>query len=107
MNKGNPNRSADGPKQAKRDDGNLVAKVKLRGISASIFANTTDSGVTFHKVAIQRTYKDGDTFKTSTTFGRDDLPLVEQAAHAAWLEIMKQEQTASLEKHDTRKNEAK
>ena len=87
-------------KPSKTDTNNLVAKVRLRGITASIFANQSESGSTFHKVSIQRTYKDGDEFKTSTTFGRDDLPLVQQAAHSAWLEIMKQESKASLEKHN-------
>lgn len=72
-----------------------VAKAKLRGISASVFENQTDKGQPFYKVSITRTFKDGDEFKSSTTFMRDDLPLVEAVAHRAWLEIMKLESAKS------------
>ena len=71
-----------------------VKAFRLRGISASVFANQakTDSGVrTFHKVSIQRTYKDGDEFKTTTSFGRDDLPVVCLLMQQAWEYILETE----------------
>ena len=56
------------------------AKVfRRRGIAVSVFANTTEVDgrrVSYHKVTIQRTYRDGNEFKTTTSFGRDDLPIV-------------------------------
>ena len=48
-----------------------------RGLSAAIFENhgkSDDRDVPFHKVSLQRTYKDGDEFKTTNSLGRDDLP---------------------------------
>ena len=60
---------------------------RLRGISASIFANKAKSenrDITFHKVSVQRAYKDGDEWKNTTSFGRDDLPVLQivlQRAH--------------------------
>ena len=55
-----------------------VKSFRLRGISASVFENTAktkDREVTFHKVSLQRTYRDGDEWKNTTSFGRDDLPI--------------------------------
>lgn len=69
-----------------------VAKAKLRGITASVFENKTDKGQPFYKVTITRTFKASDgQFKNTSTFMRDDLPLVEAVAHRAWLEVMKLE----------------
>ena len=39
---------------------------------------------TFHNVTIVRIYKDGDDWKESTSFGRDDLPIVGQVTQEAW-----------------------
>ncbi|WP_145364513.1 hypothetical protein [Stratiformator vulcanicus] len=71
-----------------------VKKFQLRGISASIFENRSEKGSPFHKVSITRTYKDGDEFKTTGSFGRDDLPLVEALARQSWFEILKREAKA-------------
>ena len=49
-----------------------VKKFRLRGISASVFENQTEKGQTFFKVTVQRSYKDGKTFKSTNTFSRDD-----------------------------------
>ena len=64
------------------------AKVfRRRGIAVSVFANTTEVDgrrVSYHKVTIQRTYRDGNEFKTTTSFGRDDLPVVRLLISQAW-----------------------
>jgi len=75
-------------------------KFQLRGVSASVFENKSEQGVPFHKVSITRTYKSGDQFKSTSTFGRDDLPLVETLARQAWLEILKREAERSSNKDD-------
>ena len=68
------------------------AKVfRVRGVSASVFQNTAKVGdrrVTFHKVSLQRTYKDGDAFKTTTSFSRDDLPVCRHVLDQAWEYIL-------------------
>ncbi len=61
-----------------------VKVFRLRGVSASVFENRSEQNGTFHKVQIVRTYRDGDDFKTTPTFSRDDLPLVQAVAHRAW-----------------------
>ncbi|MEZ5942474.1 MAG: hypothetical protein R3C18_13860 [Planctomycetaceae bacterium] len=72
-----------------------MKKLQLRGISASVFANQSENGVTFYKVSITRTFKDGDEFKTTSTFSRDDLPIVQELSRQAWLTILKAEAEAN------------
>lgn len=69
-----------------------------RGLSASVFENHAkdpESDVTFHKVSLQRTYKDGDEFKTTTSFGRDDLPVAVLLLQRAWEFILDAEANRS------------
>lgn len=73
-----------------------VKKFRLRGISASVFENKTEkNGQTYYKVTVQRSYKDGKTFKSTNTFSRDDLPLLNEVATAAWRDILKREAEAA------------
>lgn len=59
-----------------------VHEVRLGKIKAAIWANETENGIR-HNVTITRLYKDGDEWKTSTSFGRDELPLVGKVADLA------------------------
>ena len=49
-----------------------VAEIRIGRIKAVIWANEGD-GVTWHTVQVSRLYRDGETWKTSYSFGRDDL----------------------------------
>lgn len=74
-----------------KDSVKPVHVFRLRGITASVFANvaeTKNGDITFHKVSIQRTYKDGKEFKSTTSFGRDDLPIVRLLSDRAWQFIL-------------------
>jgi len=67
---------------------------RLRGVSASVFKNAAksdDRDVSFFKVSLQRTYKDGDDFKTTTSFSRDDLPVAEHLLRKAWEFVLESE----------------
>ena len=44
-----------------------------------MWENETQNG-TRHNVTFTRLYKDGDQWKDSTSFGRDDLPLLAKVA---------------------------
>ena len=59
-----------------------VHEVRLGRIRAAIWENETQNG-TRHNVTLSRLYKDGDEWKDSTSFGRDDLPLVAKVADLA------------------------
>jgi hypothetical protein len=58
------------PKEAKNRP---VHEIRFGRIRAAIWQNETEVG-TRHNVTISRLYKDGDDWKDSTSFGRDDLP---------------------------------
>ena len=59
-----------------------VQEVRMGRIRAAIWENSTDKGVR-HNVTISRLYKDGDDWRDSTSFGREDLLLVGKVADAA------------------------
>lgn len=59
-----------------------VHEIRLGRIRAAVWQNETENGVR-HSVTLSRLYKDGDRWKDSTSFGRDDLPLVIKVADLA------------------------
>ena len=59
-----------------------VHEVRLGRIKAAIGENDTQNG-TRHNVTVSRLYKDGEAWKDSTSFGRDDLPLVAKVVDQA------------------------
>ena len=64
-------------------------EIRLGRIKAAIWANETENG-TRHNVTVSRIYKDGDQWKDSTSFGRDDLPLVAKVVDQAHSWIFEQ-----------------
>lgn len=73
------NKSAKPAQEAKAKP---VHEVRLGRIKAAIWANETENGVR-HNVTITRLYKDGNDWKTSASFGREELPLVAKVADLA------------------------
>ncbi len=59
-----------------------VHEIRIGRIKATIWENETQNG-TRHNVTVSRLYKDGDEWKDSTSFGRDDLPLVAKVVDQA------------------------
>jgi|GEM_PF-286354 len=66
-----------------------VHEVRLGAIRASIWANETETGTWFN-VTFDRGYRDGDTWKSTSSFGRDDLLVVAKAADQAHTWIISQ-----------------
>lgn len=56
-----------------------VQEIRMGRIRAAIWENETTNGARYN-VTISRLYKDGDQWKDSASFGRDDLPLVAKVA---------------------------
>lgn len=73
-----------------------VHEVRLGRIKAAVWANETDQGVR-HNVTLSRIYKDGDSWKSTESFSRDDLPLVSKVADMAHTWIFEQNGTANSE----------
>ena len=57
-------------------------EIRLGRIKATIWANQGDNG-TWYNVNLSRSYKDGDEWKSSTSFGRDELLTVAKVADLA------------------------
>lgn len=66
-----------------------VHEIKLGRIRACIWSNADDRQDVWFNVWISRVYHDGDQWKTTSSFGRDDLPLVSKAAEMAYEWIWK------------------
>ena len=66
-----------------------VHEVRFGRIRAAIWQNETENGPR-HNVTITRLYKDGNDWKDSTSFGRDDLPLAAKVCDQAHTWIFEQ-----------------
>jgi len=59
-------------------------EIKLGSIRATIWANDTEDRETWFNVTISRLYKSNDEWKDTTSFRRDDLPIVVKALDMAY-----------------------
>jgi len=57
-------------------------EVRLGRIKAVVWENETKAGVR-HNVQVSRLYRDEEQWKSSSSFGRDDLPLVAKVCDLA------------------------
>lgn len=61
------------------ESSNRPKEIRLGRLKAAIWTNQTEAGVR-HNVTFCRIYKDGDDWKDSDSFGRDDLLLLAKLA---------------------------
>jgi len=59
-----------------------VHEIRLGAVKATIWKNETSNG-TRHNVQVAKLYKEDDEWKQTTSFGRDDLPLVSKVSDLA------------------------
>ena len=64
-------------------------QIRLASIKAAIWKNDTDAGVRFN-TTFSRLYKEGDEWKSTDSFGRDDLLLLAKVADQAHTWICEQ-----------------
>lgn len=57
-------------------------EIRMGAIKATIWENQT-TACTRHNVTVSRIYKDGDEWKQTESFGRDDLPLLAKVVDLA------------------------
>ena len=69
-----------------------IHEVRLGHIKAAVWKNETEAGVRYN-VTFSRIYKDGDTWKSTDSFGRDDLLLLSKVADQthSWIFAQAQE----------------
>jgi hypothetical protein len=71
-----------------------VHSFQLGRIRAAIWANKAEDGNVWLNVTITRSYNDGKQLQDTTTFRRDDLPIVAKAADLAYAWIWQQQAPA-------------
>jgi hypothetical protein len=71
-------------------------EIRLGRIKATIWANQGDNGP-WYNVTLSRNYKDGDEWKSSGSFGRDELLTVSKVADLAnsWIHQQGQDPSAN------------
>lgn len=60
-----------------------VHTIRLGAIKAAIWENTVGDGAIRHGVTFCRLYRDGEQWKTSDSYGRDDLLMLAKVADRA------------------------
>ena len=84
-----------------------VHEIRLGRVRAAIWENDTQNGP-LHNVTFARLYKDeDDQWKDSTSFGRDDLPLLAKVADMVHTWIFQQKQEDSNGGKDKSKKESR
>ncbi len=68
-----------------------VSEVRIGRVKAAIWPNGTDSR-TRHNVTFSRLYKNGDQWKSTQSFGRNDLLLLAKVANQAHSRIFELQQ---------------
>lgn len=66
-----------------------VASFARRGVSIAVFANPVEGrDVPRYRAAVQKTYMKEGEFKTTTSFGTEDLPVLQHLLHEAYARIL-------------------
>ena len=71
-------------------------EVRLGVVKAAVWRNETEAGVRYN-VTFSRLYKDGDSWKSTESFGRDDLLLLGKVADEthSWIFAQGQEENGA------------
>ena len=85
------------PKKSETASNNAPVKSwKRKGVHVSVFQNTSEKdGSVYFKTSLQRVYKDGEEFKTTSSLGRDDLPVAQLLLSTAYEFILESEASKS------------
>lgn len=88
-----------------KDKQKPIHEVRLGHIKAAVWKNETEAGVRYN-VTFSRLYKDGDSWNSTDSFGRDDLLLLGKVADNAhsWIFAQGQEEESAT-KSASRKND--
>ena len=74
-------------------------EIRLGRIRVTIWANSTDDSDIWFNATVSRLYRDENTWKDSTAFRRDDLPVLAKALDMAYAWIWSRHQ--ALDPKDT------
>ena len=75
-----------------------TAEVRLGRIKAAIWANESQNGERWHTVQLVRLYQDGDQWRSTHSFGRNDLLTVAKVADLAHTKVCELEAAAERDR---------
>ena len=75
-------------------------KIRLGNIQAAIWANDNGSDQLWFNVTLTRSFNDGNGWKDSSSFRRDDLPIAAKVLDMAYTWIWERQGAASPEEGD-------
>jgi len=61
-----------------------VTTIRAGGVKATVWENQSKEGNTYFSVSVTRSYKDGEEWKDTGTYYRDDLPKIELVVRKAY-----------------------
>ena len=70
-------------------------EIRLGRVKTTIWNNQAAEGKTWFNVTVSRSYNDGGEWKDTTSFRRDDLPIVAKAMDMAYAWIWEQRETST------------
>ena len=70
-------------------------KIQLGNISVAIWENESEDQEVWFNVSVSRSYKDGDRWKDTSSFRRNDLPIVSKGVDLALMWILVRERRLS------------
>ena len=68
-----------------------VYEVRIYPVKVAVWRNETKENSAFYSTTVERSYKDGDEYKSTTSFNRDDLLKLSKAVDIAHTWIIRQE----------------
>jgi hypothetical protein len=99
------NASSNGQAQQNKQAGKRpIHTVRFGALKAAVWLNETSVGP-IHNVTVSRSYKDGDSWKDSGSFGYDDLLPLAKALNAAHSFINEQRQRSTEARNEDAMNE--
>ena len=87
--------SAENPQAQDEAKTQPLATFRHRTISASVFENKSQKGSKYFSVSVQKRFKpdEGD-WKTTNSFQRDELPVLQELSRQAYAFILEEENKA-------------
>jgi hypothetical protein len=80
-------------------------ELKLGKIRAAIWANESEKHKLWFNVTVSRLYKEDGDWKDTSSFGRDDLPVVCKAVDMAYGWILRRERQLEQEQRESTQDE--
>ena len=81
-------------------------EIKFGKIRVAIWENESKQDKLWFNVTVTRLYKENDEWKDTSSFGRDDLPIVSKATDMAFGWILRRERKLELEQRKSTRHGA-